>query len=163
MALAKAHRTPVRARSGRPEAAETIIGAMEVSIARSTPPGRATLTESDRRWPGRLRLIARSYLRLWALERLTDSVELLITELVTNALRYGRADSIGVRVLRTERVVRIEVADGTAVVPTVRRASPFDECGRGLFLVEAVADDWGVGNGGAVVWCALFLAEEARA
>ncbi|MEV5606132.1 ATP-binding protein [Streptomyces sp. NPDC052299] len=136
---------------------------MEVSIARSTPPGRATLTESDRRWPGRLRLIARSYLRLWALERLTDSVELLITELVTNALRYGRADSIGVRVLRTERAVRIEVADGTAVVPTVRRASASDECGRGLFLVEAVADDWGVGDGGAVVWCALSLTEEARA
>ncbi|WP_406291315.1 ATP-binding protein [Streptomyces sp. NBC_00209] len=136
---------------------------MEVSIARSTPPGRAELTESDRRWPGRLRLIARSYLRLWALERLTDSVELLITELVTNALRYGRAEAIGVRVLRTAHVVRIEVADGTAVAPTVRHASALDECGRGLFLVEAVADDWGVGDGGAVIWCALSLTEEACA
>lgn len=163
MALAEAHRAPAPTHLDHPEATEAIIGAMKVSITRSTPPGRETLTESDRRWPGRLRLIARSYLRLWALERLADSVELLITELATNALRYGRADSIGVRMLRTGRVVRIEVADGTAVVPTVRSASALDECGRGLFLVEAIADDWGVGDDGAVIWCVLSLAEGASA
>ncbi|WP_326733964.1 ATP-binding protein [Streptomyces sp. NBC_01022] len=134
---------------------------MEVITARSTPPGQKSLAEADAKLPGRMRLHACSYLHRWRLERLSDTVALLITELMTNGLRYGHADSIGLRLIRTSRTVRIEVADGTPGTPVLRMPSTAEECGRGLFLVESFADVWGVRDGGAVIWCELPLTEEA--
>lgn len=141
---------------------DVVISAMKVSIARATTPGPAA-TDSDLRWPGRIRLITRSHLHRWALGQLADSVSLLVTELVTNALRHGTAASVEVRMTRTSRTVRIEVANGTPGHPAARRVSLFEECGRGLFLVEKFADEWGATDSGAVIWCELRLTEGAQA
>ena len=127
-----------------------------VRIERTSRPG-SELTDEDRAWPGRIRRIARAYLRNWNLASYTDRVELLLTELVTNAFRHGRCQEIGVRLFHTSSQLCVEVADGSPGCPVRREAGPDDEYGRGIVLVEAYADDWGVTDDNTVTWCTLNL------
>ncbi|MFD3522570.1 ATP-binding protein [Streptomyces sp. NPDC058653] len=77
---------------------------------------------------------------------LADTAALLLSELVTNALRHGSPPGreILVTVRRGEGLLRLEVEDAGDTLPRPRTPDPIDECGRGLALVEALADDWGV-------------------
>lgn len=68
--------------------------------------------------------------------------ELLSSELAANAIRYGR--TAFTVVVSTSPVVRVEVHDGCAILPTLRAAQGDDEAGRGLLLLETLADRWGV-------------------
>lgn len=81
-----------------------------------------------------------------------DVGELLASELASNAIRHGRTP-FTVRV-DVGPVVRIEVQDGNSVVPTLQAAKGDDDAGRGLMLLEALADRWGVDrvDGGKLVW-----------
>ena len=101
-----------------------------------------------------------------ALERI-DTVELCVSELVGNAVRASRETtsdpvariSLTLRYLPDELVV--EVADSFHR-PPVRKTnvSPQSESGRGLFIVEALAKEWGYfqpPTGGKVVWCVVAL------
>ncbi|MFD4318850.1 SpoIIE family protein phosphatase [Streptomyces sp. NPDC058548] len=105
--------------------------------------------------PGRARRLARRALARWDLEELTDSVELLISEVVTNAVRYAERP-VTLRLLRTD-VLRCEVGDDSPQLPRQRRARDTDEGGRGLFLVNRLARRWGATrlSGGKVVWFEL--------
>ncbi|MEV6331730.1 ATP-binding SpoIIE family protein phosphatase [Streptomyces sp. NPDC051909] len=105
--------------------------------------------------PGRARRLARRALARWDLEDLTDSVELLISEVVTNAVRYAERP-VTLRLLRTD-VLRCEVGDDSPQLPRQRRARETDESGRGLFLVNRLARRWGATrlSGGKVVWFEL--------
>ncbi|MFJ9811996.1 SpoIIE family protein phosphatase [Streptomyces sp. NPDC101158] len=105
--------------------------------------------------PGRARRLARRALARWDLEELTDSVELLISEVVTNAVRYAERP-VTLRLLRTD-VLRCEVGDDSPQLPRQRRARETDESGRGLFLVNRLARRWGATrlSGGKVVWFEL--------
>ncbi|WP_030747086.1 SpoIIE family protein phosphatase [Streptomyces griseus] len=105
--------------------------------------------------PGRARRLARRALARWDLEELTDSVELLISEVVTNAVRYAERP-VTLRLLRTD-VLRCEVGDDSPQLPRQRRARETDEGGRGLFLVNRLARRWGATrlSGGKVVWFEL--------
>ncbi|MET9776171.1 ATP-binding protein [Streptomyces sp. NPDC006367] len=115
------------------------------------------MSDEDARWPHRLRRIARASLTHWGRPKLVDTAELLLTELVTNALRYAPGRNIGVRIyLRDDQLV-IEVNDGSPLAPAPRRAGPDDENGRGLFLVDALAESWGVSADGTTTWCTLSL------
>ncbi|MGW7436663.1 ATP-binding protein [Streptomyces sp. NPDC054849] len=75
------------------------------------------------------------------------TAELLLSELVTNAVRHARAPQgrdIGVRLARYEGVLRVEVADaGPAVKLTPQVVAEWDERGRGLAIVAALAERWG--------------------
>jgi anti-sigma regulatory factor (Ser/Thr protein kinase) len=106
--------------------------------------------------PGRARVIIRAGLRYWGWPGLIESAELLVTELVTNALEHGLGD-VGLRVYLTETHLLIEVRDGSHQLPVLREAAPDDENGRGLFLVRAIADAWGVSSDGMTTWCSLPL------
>ena len=91
--------------------------------------------------------------------RVLDDVRLLVTELVTNALRHGSlrsGDRVGLKAWLTGDVFRIEVRDpGRDGDPVPRSPGPRGG-GYGLFLVEQLAKRWGVDrNGGTVVWCEL--------
>ncbi|GHA72155.1 SpoIIE family protein phosphatase [Streptomyces termitum] len=105
--------------------------------------------------PGRARRLARRALARWGLEELTDSVELLISEVVTNAVRYAERP-VTLRLLKTD-VLRCEVGDDSPQLPRQRRARETDEGGRGLFLVNRLARRWGATrlSGGKVVWFEL--------
>ncbi len=87
-----------------------------------------------------------------------DVAVLLTSEIVTNALRHGRAP-FRLHVEAVDGTLRVEVRDaGGSSRPTVRDAEPEDIGGRGLALVDTLADAWGwrpEGARGTVVWFEL--------
>ncbi|MFJ8541484.1 SpoIIE family protein phosphatase [Streptomyces sp. NPDC093586] len=105
--------------------------------------------------PGRARRLARRALVRWGMEELTDSVELLVSEVVTNAVRYA-TKPVTLRLLRTD-VLRCEVGDDVPQLPRLRQARATDENGRGLHLVNRMARRWGATrlSTGKVVWFEL--------
>lgn len=106
---------------------------------------------------GRARELARAQLVAWDLQALVDTVELLVSELVTNALRYGEGE-IRLRLLR-DRTLVCEVWDSGLVQPRRRRARDTDEGGRGLQLVGLLSAAWGSRRTprGKTVWFELAL------
>ncbi|MGX1881037.1 SpoIIE family protein phosphatase [Streptomyces sp. NPDC055287] len=106
---------------------------------------------------GRARELARAQLVTWGLEDLVDTTELLVSELVTNALRYGEGD-IRLRLL-LDRTLVCEVWDAGLVQPRRRRARDTDEGGRGLQLVGLLSAAWGSRRTprGKTVWFELAL------
>ncbi|MBB1253918.1 serine/threonine-protein phosphatase [Streptomyces sp. OF3] len=103
----------------------------------------------------RARELARAQLAEWDLGALTDTTELLVSELVTNALRHG-AGTIRLRLLFDHCLV-CEVWDSGQVQPRRRRAQDTDEGGRGLQLVELLSARWGSRRtpAGKAVWFEL--------
>ena len=98
---------------------------------------------------------------LWSVpQEVAESVELAVSELVTNAARHSE-DSVDVRLARPGDVLRIEVGDSSHRMPRGGEQGDLDmTSGRGLFLVEAVSDRWGVDSTGLgkTVWCEFDLA-----
>ncbi|MEU6304343.1 SpoIIE family protein phosphatase, partial [Streptomyces chartreusis] len=80
-------------------------------------------------------------LETWGLSELGFTMELILSELITNAIRYG-AEPIHVRLIR-DRALTCEVSDGSSTSPHLRYAATTDEGGRGLFLVSQMAERWG--------------------
>lgn len=106
----------------------------------------------------------RGTLRAWGLDSAVGDVAvLLVSELVTNSLRYA-SGPIGVRMVRPEAggtvpTLLVEVSDPLPDPPTERAAEPDDEGGRGLQLVACSARRWGTrrGRSGKTVWFELAL------
>ncbi|WP_181860994.1 SpoIIE family protein phosphatase [Streptomyces diacarni] len=107
------------------------------------------------------RRLARRALARWGLEELSDAVELLVSEIVTNAVRYAERP-ITLRLLRTD-TLRCEVGDDVPQLPRLRQARATDEGGRGLYLVNRLARRWGATrlSTGKVVWFELPCPEPA--
>ncbi|WP_461063715.1 SpoIIE family protein phosphatase [Streptomyces pseudoechinosporeus] len=104
-----------------------------------------------------IRASATRQLTDWGLDEAAFAAELLLSELVTNAIRHG-AGPIQVRLLH-DRTLICEVSDTSISAPHLRRAATTDEGGRGLFLVAQLAQAWGTRYtpDGKVIWaeCAL--------
>lgn len=100
----------------------------------------------------------RERLAAWRLDQLVEVAELLVSELVTNALRHA-GGPIEVTVLLLDEILTLAVADGQSPLPRLRRAREGDEGGRGLHLVSVLSERWGARptEGGKVVWCELPL------
>ncbi|WP_404815618.1 SpoIIE family protein phosphatase [Streptomyces thermolineatus] len=100
----------------------------------------------------RARKLAAEQLAAWGLDDLTFVVELVVSELVTNAVRYGRPP-VRLRLIR-DRTLICEVSDSSATAPHLRRARAFDEGGRGLLLVARLMQGWGARQdaGGKTIW-----------
>ncbi|WP_406432443.1 SpoIIE family protein phosphatase [Streptomyces sp. NBC_00631] len=88
---------------------------------------------------------ATGQLTAWGLEDLLFPTELIVSELVTNAIRYGRPPA-ELRLIRHDVLV-CEVTDSSSTQPRMRRARTTDEGGRGLFLVAQLAERWGCRHG----------------
>lgn len=88
-----------------------------------------------------------------------QTLELLTTELVTNAVRHG-GEPIEVRLRHLEGSVRVSVSDGGGGRPLVRHVPPTATGGRGVALVDTLAHRWGLDPAGAgkTVWFELPLA-----
>ena len=90
--------------------------------------------------------------------RVSQTLELLTTELVTNAVRYG-GEPIEVQLRTVAGAVRISVSDGGPGLPEVHHVPPTATGGRGVALVDTLAQRWGsdVAGTGKTVWFELSL------
>ncbi|MFB7333131.1 SpoIIE family protein phosphatase [Streptomyces adustus] len=106
----------------------------------------------------RVRAEAIRKLEAWGLGEAAFTTELILSELVTNAVRYG-ASPIGLRLLRDGDSLICEVADGSSTSPHLRRAAFTDEGGRGLFLVAQLSRRWGTRytDRGKIIWAEQAL------
>ncbi|MBP8531946.1 SpoIIE family protein phosphatase [Streptomyces sp. MK37H] len=96
----------------------------------------------------------------WGLEKLVFTTELVASELVTNAIRYGHPP-IRLRLIR-DRALICEVSDFSSTAPHLRRARALDEGGRGLFLVAQLAQRWGtrLEAHGKTIWAEQDLSDD---
>jgi anti-sigma regulatory factor (Ser/Thr protein kinase) len=105
-------------------------------------------------------------LQTWDLAGLVERIELLTSELVTNAIIHGRSP-IRLAVEAHSGSVKIEVQDASTQAPLTAGGEASAEAGggRGLVLVNALSDQWGWRKveGGKVVWCTLRAILAARA
>ena len=108
--------------------------------------------------PGAARRFTGSTLSTWGLDAHGDVAELLVSELVTNAINHGRTTCL-LELTATPTVLRAAVADDGEGAPRLRYAGPEDESGRGLAIVDALASRWGVEptSSGKVVWFEINL------
>ncbi|GAA4056207.1 ATP-binding SpoIIE family protein phosphatase [Streptomyces shaanxiensis] len=90
----------------------------------------------------RARAVVREQLRDWGLGKLADSVELMVSELVTNAVRHSHSRPVELRLIRGDTLL-CEVDDDDHDLPTLLNAGPGDESGRGLRVVSTLAREWG--------------------
>ncbi|MEU9731333.1 SpoIIE family protein phosphatase [Streptomyces sp. NPDC048002] len=106
----------------------------------------------------RIRADATRKLETWGLGEAAFTTELILSELVTNAIRYG-ASPIGLRLLHDRDSLICEVSDGTSTSPHLRRAAFTDEGGRGLFLVAQMSRRWGTRytDRGKIIWAEQAL------
>nr|WP_258198810.1 ATP-binding protein [Streptomyces sp. A244] len=106
-----------------------------------------------------LRRIMRLHLGIWGLQHLVDEAQLCVSELVSNVITHvGPGTPATLAVCMSGTHLRIEVHDrDTRALPTLRDASTESEEGRGMALVDAVADRWGVllRPDRKVTWCEL--------
>ncbi|MFF4030869.1 SpoIIE family protein phosphatase [Streptomyces sviceus] len=105
----------------------------------------------------RARKSASEQVTAWGLDEASFATELIVSELVTNAVRYGD-DPVVLRLIRDHALI-CEVSDGSSTAPHLRRARVFDEGGRGLLLVAQMAERWGSRQTatGKTIWAELGL------
>lgn len=125
---------------------------------------------SDPAVVSRARTLAARQLTQWGLEHLAESIELIVSELFTNAVIHGNGNgngdcncdcncdcnsdrTIGLRLIRHE-MLTCEVSDAGRCHPFVRHARTTDEHGRGLFLVAQLSRRWGTRHipDGKIIW-----------
>ncbi|WP_413252216.1 SpoIIE family protein phosphatase [Streptomyces lydicus] len=99
-----------------------------------------------------VRTAAVRHLTQWGLAEAAFTTELILSELITNAIRYG-TPPVTVRLLR-DRVLTCEVFDASSTSPHLRYAATTDEGGRGLYLVAHLAERWGTRYTpeGKIIW-----------
>ncbi|MGW8064118.1 SpoIIE family protein phosphatase [Streptomyces ziwulingensis] len=129
---------------------------------------RALGADQTRTWdvlpdPAHVAAVRRSVngqLARWGLDEAAYVTELVVSELVTNAIRYGEPP-IQLRLIRDSALI-CEVSDGSSTSPHLRRAHAYDEGGRGLLLVAQLTQRWGCRQtgGGKTIWAEQALPEE---
>ncbi|MFI5684293.1 SpoIIE family protein phosphatase [Streptomyces sp. NPDC051636] len=101
----------------------------------------------------RARGLVHAQLLQWGLTDAVDTAELLVSEVVTNAVRHGDGHRIGLRLVRTDALL-CEVTDDEPALPALLSTGTYDESGRGLRVVSRLAREWGANAAGhrKTVW-----------
>ncbi|MFF1450107.1 SpoIIE family protein phosphatase [Streptomyces sp. NPDC058274] len=109
------------------------------------------------------RRLVRGRLRAWGLDAAVETAELLVSEVVTNAVRHGSGESVGLRLVRTDALL-CEVTDDEPGLPALLGAGVYDESGRGLRVVSRLAREWGASASGhhKTVWFEQALTPGGR-
>lgn len=107
---------------------------------------------------GRARAVVREQLHGWGLAKLAGPAELMVSEVVTNAVRHSHGRPVTLRLVRGDALL-CEVDDDDHEMPTLLSAGPDDEVGRGLRVVSTLAREWGTSRtaAGKSVWFELTL------
>ncbi|MFK4599943.1 ATP-binding SpoIIE family protein phosphatase [Streptomyces pristinaespiralis] len=133
--------------------------ALVVARTRALDPGHVAVMDlpSDPAAVSGARRFASDVLTAWGLEEMSFTTELAVSELVTNAIRYGKSP-IQLRLI-LQSTLTCEVSDASSTAPHLRRARIFDEGGRGLLLVAQLTERWGTRHGreGKVIWAEQAL------
>lgn len=141
--------------SGRPADDVALLVARTLALA----PGRVATLDlpSDPAAVSGARRFSSDTLSAWGLGDLAFATGLIVSELVTNAIRYGKSP-IRLRLIRQSSLTR-EVFDASSTAPHLRRARAFDEGGRGLLLVAQLAERWGTRHSreGKAIWAEQAL------
>jgi hypothetical protein len=90
------------------------------------------------------RRLTRARLRVWGLQCLGDVCELLVSELVGNAVRHAGAQTFGLTMERRHGWLRVELRDPSRALPCLLPVHALDISGRGLMLVDKLSSRWGV-------------------
>ncbi|MGW3246320.1 SpoIIE family protein phosphatase [Streptomyces sp. NPDC001070] len=129
--------------------------ALLVARTRTLPPDHIATWQlpNDPATVARARHHATTQLTSWGLEDASFTTELLVSELVTNAIRYGKPP-IQLRLIHNNTALITEVTDTSNTTPHLRRARTYDEGGRGLLLVAQLAHQWGTRHHprGKTIW-----------
>ncbi|MFJ3582949.1 SpoIIE family protein phosphatase [Streptomyces sp. NPDC090127] len=140
--------------AGRPAAGLGDDVTVLLARTRAVPDGdvAAWEVETDPAAVGTVREAAEAQLCAWGLQELVFTTELVLSELVTNAIRYA-GGPVRVRLIRAGRLI-CEVSDPSAAHPRMRRARLTDEGGRGLYLVAQLTTRWGsrYSRSGKTIW-----------
>lgn len=154
---------------GEPVRRQGIAPTEVVPVVVSEPPGllRTEVPAQPSRACAVRRAVAAHLASLPLTPEQLDNAVLATGELFANAVRHGSSDSgdtITVTVERTGHDVRVTVADHSPAMPRLCAADVAEESGRGLTLVAALSDDWGIalpapGATGKSVWFTLTLRE----
>ncbi|MCY0956507.1 MULTISPECIES: SpoIIE family protein phosphatase [unclassified Streptomyces] len=126
-------------------------------------PLRHELAPGDPNGPALARHLIRAAVAAWGARERADEIELAADELMTNVLVHtDGAGHVSLR-LTAEGRIRIEVEDSSSALPHRREAGDWAVSGRGLLLVDRLADDWGVEprGGGKCVWCEFIVPRRA--
>ncbi|MFE0460693.1 SpoIIE family protein phosphatase [Kitasatospora sp. NPDC058965] len=165
LAAERLHRALATARPGLEDACEDLLGAMtperrEDDIAlllartKALPPDRIATWElpADPAVVAEARARVAATLAGWGLDELVFTTELIVSELVTNAIRYG-APPLSLRLIH-HNSLSCEVGDASNTSPRLRHARTTDEGGRGLFLVAQLSRRWGTRytDTGKIIW-----------
>ncbi|MFC9681132.1 SpoIIE family protein phosphatase [Streptomyces sp. NPDC056948] len=107
---------------------------------------------------GRARAVVRERLHDWGLAKLVASAELMVSELVTNAVRHSHARPVELRLVRGDTLL-CEVDDDDHELPTLLSSGSLDDAGRGLRVVSTLSREWGTSRTktGKTVWFELTL------
>ncbi|MET8808662.1 ATP-binding protein [Streptomyces sp. NPDC004546] len=120
------------------------------------------VAEPDARRVQMARRVTAAWLRYCGLPELVDDATLIVSELVTNAIVHGSGSQVTLTLAVRDGFLRIAVHDETPGEVAVHNAGSDAERGRGLFLVDHLADAhggaWGTSDKGATTWCRLTLA-----
>lgn len=135
--------------------------AMTVSFTISSRNDHEDIPEQDAQRVAAMRTLVRARLRYNGLSALIDDVELLVSELVTNAIEHSRGTEITVSLRLDGRSLQLEVIDQTRRLPQIQEPDDDDESGRGLLIVATLADSWGVKDDGRSTWCTVAIRDEA--
>lgn len=134
-----------------------------VSVCFEVCPPRAggDVPDQDARRVWMARRLTAARLRFCCLETLADDAELIVSELVTNAIQHSSGAQITFTMTFRDGFLRLAVHDGTPVRPVIRHADDNAERGRGLFLVDRLAaahgGTWGTSDDGTTTWCCLAV------
>ncbi|MGH3392456.1 MAG: SpoIIE family protein phosphatase [Actinomadura sp.] len=142
----------------RPNHDRDDIALMVARVHRLTPEQVATATLPASPSSARTaRALTRTTLAAWGLSAMIDTADLLISEMVANAALHGDGP-IEVGLLRGTTLV-MEVADASPAPPQLRGSDPLAESGRGLRLINSLAQRWGTRRAGSgkIVWCELAI------
>jgi anti-sigma regulatory factor (Ser/Thr protein kinase) len=114
------------------------------------------------------RRATRSHLQDWHVPApVVDDALIVVSELVTNAVRHAgdESDTLELELARSGDHLRVALSDGSTASPSPRSASHVAEDGRGMAILAALSDRWGIEphNGGKQVWWEVDLsAREGR-
>ncbi|WP_233646829.1 ATP-binding protein [Streptomyces sp. BSE6.1] len=137
---------------------------MSLSFEVSSDPN-GPISVRDARRVEMARRVTAAKLRCWGLAALVDDAKLIVSELVTNAIRHSGTAEICLSVIVAHGSLRLHVQDGMPGTCKLGRPTDTAESGRGLFLVDALVSehggDWGTTDAGATTWCRLTVPDTA--